>query len=126
MTTDDYEQKRLELQQSQHAALLEEGGDYKRHHDYIERLKGRDPGRGTELLKVLTVVRSLAPNPVSTSAISSVRLMYTKACTAKLKHLKERGLIGQQAPLPHGGTGNYESNWLALETATWPKKKAKK
>ncbi len=121
MTTDEsYEQKRLELQQRQHAELLEEGGDYKRHHDYIERLKGRDPGRGTELLKVLTVVRH--QGVCLTSDVAIARALSVATVVAKLKHLQERSLVARQQRLQGMGVGNYESTWSPERTATWPKK----
>ena len=112
----DYERARRELLERQtEEALAEEGSTrFKRHHAYIERLKGRDPGKGTELLKVLTMLRSLAPSPVPTSTISRMSMMYTKTCTAKLVHLAERGLIARQVPMQMG-VGSWESTWTAVQ-----------
>ncbi len=106
----DYEQTRRELLERQtEEALAEEGStDFKRHHAYIERLKGKEPGRGTELLKVLTVVR--AQGAPLTSDVAIARALATEVVVRKLRHLQERGLIARQLPL-QVGVGSWEGTW---------------
>ncbi len=108
----DYEQARRELLERQtEEALAEEGStDFKRHHAYIERLMRKEPGPGTELLKVLTVVR--AQGAPLTSDVAIARALPTDVALRKLKHLAERGLIARQAPM-YMGVGSWESHWAA-------------
>ena len=121
---DVYEQKRQDLLLKQTAERLETDEAFKRHTEYVGRLKGRDPGKGTELLKVLTVVRSRGV--CSTSDVCIARMKYTHEVVAKLKHLQERGLVARQQRLSGFGTGFYESTWSPEKTAEWPPKKIKK
>ncbi len=108
----DYELARRELLERQTTeALAEEGStDFKRHHAYIERLKGKEPGPGTELLKVLTVVR--AQGAPLTSDVAIARALPTDEVARKLRHLQERGLIARQLPM-QVGVGSWESTWTA-------------
>lgn len=104
-----------------------------RHTAYIDRLRGRDPGPTTELMKILTVVRS-AKDGIKTSDVARVRQLYVHeriggvkrdSAVYRLHHLEERGLIARQYPM-YMGPGSFESTWVAIETAEWPKKKAKR
>ena len=111
---EDYEKARRELLERQTEERLadESQPEFKRHHDYIERLKGKEPGPGTELLKVLTVVRHQGA-PL-TSDVAIARALTTEVVVRKLTHLAERGLIARQMPM-QVGVGSWESAWTAVQ-----------
>jgi hypothetical protein len=118
----DYEEARRILleRQTEEALADEEHPEFKRHHDYIERLKGREPGPGTELLRVLTVVRSKS-TPMLTSDVAIARCLTTQVALQKLDHLMQRGLIARQRPMLIG-VGSWESSWTPERTESWPPK----
>ena len=114
----DYERARRELLERQtEEALAEEGSTaFKRHHAYIQRLMRKEPGPGTELLKVLTVVRSGSSlAPLRTSDVAIARALPTGVVVCKLTHLAERGLIARQQPMLVG-VGSWESTWTAEQS----------
>lgn len=82
---------------------------------------GKEPAKGSILMRALTIVRSSKERGVGTWDVVRALQRRQPYVTKKLEELGKRELVARQRPLPIPGA--LESTWRPVETDHWPVEK---